>query len=52
MAELQEDTDTRISIAVAKGNKELLDRLNAALGKYRENAAYHQLKTTYFGKLK
>lgn len=46
------EKETDIAIAVAKGNKELLDKLNAALGKYRENAAYHQLKTTYFGKLK
>ncbi|MBQ9572447.1 MAG: transporter substrate-binding domain-containing protein [Acidaminococcaceae bacterium] len=52
VAALPGETDTDIAIAVAKGNKELLDRLNAALGKYRENAAYHQLKTTYFGKLK
>jgi polar amino acid transport system substrate-binding protein len=51
VAELQDDTDTRVSIAVAKGNKELLDKLNAGLRKYWEDAAYYQLKNTYFGKL-
>ena len=51
VAELQEDTDTRTGIAVAKGNKELADRLNAGLQKYREDAAYYQMKNNYFGKL-
>ena len=51
MAELQEDTDTRVGIAVAKGNTELADKLNKGLRKYREDAAYYQLKNTYFGKL-
>ena len=52
MTELPGDTDTAIGIAVAKGNKELLDKLNAGLQKYREDAAYYQLKNTYFGKLR
>jgi polar amino acid transport system substrate-binding protein len=51
MAELPDDTGTAIGIAVAKGNKELLDKLNAGLRKYREDAAYYQMKNTYFGKL-
>ena len=51
VAELQEDTDTRVGIAVAKGNTKLADRLNEGLQKYREDAAYYQLKNTYFGKL-
>ena len=51
VAELQEDTDTRVGIAVAKGNTELADKLNAGLRKYREGAAYYQLKNAYFGKL-
>ena len=52
VAALPGETDNDIAIAVAKGNKELLDKLNAALGKYRAAAAYYQLQTTYFGKLK
>ena len=51
MAELPGDKDTGLGIAVAKGNKELLDKLNAGLRKYREDAAYYQLKNNYFGKL-
>ncbi|MBR4909275.1 MAG: amino acid ABC transporter substrate-binding protein [Acidaminococcaceae bacterium] len=51
MAELQNDTDTRVGIAVAKGNTELADRLNESLRKYREDAAYYQMKNMYFGKL-
>ena len=51
MAELPGDKDTGIGIAVAKGNKELLTKLNAGLRKYREDAAYYQLKKNYFGKL-
>ena len=51
MAELQDDTDTRVGIAVAKGNTELADRLNESLRKYREDAAYYQMKNMYFGKL-
>jgi len=51
VAELQDSTDTRIGIAVARGNKELAGRLNTGLRKYREDAAYYQLKNTYFGKL-
>ena len=51
VAELQDDTDTRAGIAVAKGNKELADKLNAGLQKYREDAAYYQMKNNYFGRL-
>ena len=51
VAELQDDTDTRTGIAVAKGNRELADKLNAGLQKYREDAAYYQMKNNYFGKL-
>ena len=51
MAELPDDTHTSIGIAVAKGNKEMLDKLNAGLQGYRELAAYHQLKKSYFGKM-
>jgi polar amino acid transport system substrate-binding protein len=51
MAELPDDTGTAIGIAVAKGNKELLDKLNAGLRKYREDAAYYQMKNNFFGKL-
>ena len=51
VAELQDDTDTRAGIAVAKGNRELADRLNTGLQKYREDAAYYQMKNNYFGKL-
>lgn len=51
MAELPGDKDKGIGIAVAKGNKELADRLNEGLRKYREDAAYYQMKNTYFGKL-
>ncbi|MBR1495782.1 MAG: ABC transporter substrate-binding protein [Succiniclasticum sp.] len=50
-AELQDDTDNRVGIAVAKGNKELMDKLNTGLRKYREDAAYYQMKNNYFGKL-
>ena len=51
VAELQDDTDTRTGIAIAKGNRELADRLNTGLQKYREDAAYYQMKNNYFGKL-
>ena len=33
------------------GNRELADRLNTGLQKYREDAAYYQMKNNYFGKL-
>ena len=51
MAELQDDTDTRVGIAIAKDNKELMEKLNTGLRKYREDAAYYQMKNNYFGKL-
>ena len=51
IAELPDDMHTNIGIAVAKGNKEMLDKLNAGLQGYRELAAYHQLKRSYFGKM-
>ena len=41
-----------LAIAVAKGNKELLDKLNEGLAKYRTTANFLQLQNTYFGKLK
>jgi len=50
--EMPDNKDTGIAIAVAKGNKEMLDKLNAGLDKYRTTAAFLQLKNTYFGKLK
>lgn len=51
MAELQDDADTRVGIAIAKDNKELMEKLNTGLRKYREDAAYYQMKNNYFGKL-
>lgn len=51
VAELPDKTDTRIGIAVAKGNKEMVDKLNAGLRGYRQVADYHQLKKSYFGTL-
>ena len=51
LAELQDDSETRVAIAVAKGNKELAGKLNEGLQKYREDAAYHQMKNNYFGVL-
>lgn len=51
MAELPDDAHSDIGIAVAKGNKEMLDKLNAGLKGYRELAAYQQLKKFYFGKM-
>ena len=50
-AELPDDSETGVGIAVAKGNKEMLDKLNAALQNYRGTAAYYQMKKSYFGKL-
>ena len=41
-----------LGIAVPKGNKELLGKLNAGLAKYRTTANFLQLQNTYFGKLK
>ncbi len=51
MADLADGTETDIGIAVAKGNKEMLDKLNTALQNYRESAAYYQMKQSYFGRL-
>ena len=50
MAELPGDKDKGIGIAVAKGNKELADRLNESLREYMQTASYLQMKKTYFGK--
>ena len=50
-AEIPDTKDKGIGIAVAKGNKELLDKLNEALRSYRDSAAFVQLKKTYFGNL-
>ena len=41
-----------LGIAVAKGNKELLGKLNEGLAKFRTTANFLQLQNTYFGKLK
>ena len=51
MTEWPGTKESGIGIAVAKGNKEMLDKLNAALQNYRESAAYYQMKRAYFGKL-
>lgn len=51
MTELPGSKESGIGIAVAKGNKEMLDKLNAALQNYRDTAAYHQIKRSYFGRL-
>ena len=51
MTDLPSDTENNIGIAVAKGNQEMLDKLNAALQNYRDTAAYYQIKRSYFGKL-
>ena len=51
VAELPDDTKIGVGIAVAKGNKEMLDKLNAALQNYRGTAAYYQMKRSYFGRL-
>lgn len=52
MAELKDSKDAGIAIAVAKNNKELLDKLNAGLQNYRTSANFLQLRNSYFGKLK
>lgn len=51
MAALPDDTRTNIGIAVAKGNKEMVEKLNAGLQDYQKLAAYHQMKKSYFGKM-
>ena len=51
MAGWPDDTGTGVGIAVAKGNQEMLDKLNAALQNYRGTAAYYQTKRSYFGRL-
>jgi polar amino acid transport system substrate-binding protein len=51
MAELPDDTHTNIGIAVAKGNKEMVEKLNAGLRDYQNLAAYYQMKKSYFGKM-
>lgn len=38
-----------LAIAVRKGNSELLDKLDEALARYKNSAAYEQLYRTYFG---
>ena len=50
-ADLSGSTEGGIGIAVAKGNQEMLDKLNASLQNYRETAAYYQIKRSYFGRL-
>ena len=51
VTEMKEGTDVGLAVAVAKGNKELLDKLNAGLKNYQTTAAFLQMKKTYFGKL-
>lgn len=51
MTELPGNKENGVGIAVAKGNKEMLDKLNVALQNYRDTAAYHQVKRSYFGRL-
>ncbi len=51
MAALPDDTHTNIGIAVAKGNKEMVEKLNAGLQDYQKLAAYYQMKKSYFGKM-
>ena len=50
-ADLSGGMERGIGIAVAKGNQEMLDKLNASLQNYRETAAYYQIKRSYFGRL-
>ncbi len=52
VATLSDESDHGIGIAVTKGNKELLGKLNEGLQKYQTTAAFLQMKKTYFGKLK
>ena len=51
LADLPGDTENNIGISVAKGNQEMLDKLNAALQNYRDTAAYYRIKRSYFGRL-
>ena len=51
MAKLPDATYNNIAIAVAKGNSELTEKLNAGLQDYQKLAAYHQMKRSYFGKM-
>ena len=51
VTELPGNKENGIGIAVAKGNKEMLDKLNVALQNYRDTAAYYQIKRSYFGRL-
>ncbi len=51
LSAMPDNKDTGIAISVAKGNKEMLDKVNAGLAKYKTTAAFMQLKNTYFGKL-
>ena len=52
VATLPDESDNGIGIAVNKGNKELLAKLNEGLQKYQAQASFHQMKNNYFGKLK
>ena len=51
MTEWPGNKESGIGIAVAKGNKEMIDKLNGALQNYRDTAAYYQIKRSYFGRL-
>ena len=50
-ADFSGGTEDGVGIAVAKGNQEMLDKLNGALQNYRDTATYYQIKTSYFGRL-
>ena len=41
-----------IAMAVRKGDKDLLDKVNSALKEYKGTTLYSQLKKTYFGNVK
>ena len=51
MTDFSGGTEDGVGIAVAKGNQEMLDKLNGALQNYRDTATYYQIKTSYFGRL-
>ena len=51
VTEMKDSKDEGIAVAVAKGNKELRNKLNEGLQKFQATAAFLQMKKTYFGKL-
>lgn len=44
-----QNAENTLGIAVRKGNKVLLNKLNAALQRYKNSSAYEMLYRTYFG---